>query len=255
MTTPLYATLTALRRELHLSEAETSDDARLLDALRAATDWIDQACGRSFAPRLATITHPAPRRPSAELTLHDDLLALTALEDDGGMIAPEDVALLPESGPASLLRRTDSGLFSGEVRVTGLWGWHIHAAKVWLDSGDSITDGAGITADAVLVSVDAVSGANGLGENPRFQVGQLLSVGTEYLLVTATDAEANTLGVVRAVQGSTPQAHAAGTPILVFQPMPVVRALAVRIAAALARREPLAGVLADAALPVRPRVS
>lgn len=255
MTTPLYATLTALRRELHLSEAETSDDARLLDALRAATDWIDQACGRTFAPRLATITHPAPRRPSAELTLRDDLLALTALEDGGGMIAPEDVALLPESNPAALLRRTDGGLFSGEVRVTGIWGWHPRPAELWLDSGDSIADGAGITADSALVSVEDTSGANALGESPRFQVGQMLSVGTEYALVTAVDGAAHRLDIVRGIRGTTAQGHAAGTPILVFQPMPVVRALAVRIAAALVRHEPLAAVLADAALPVRPRVS
>jgi hypothetical protein len=258
----LYATLEALRRELHLPEDVPSpDDERLLDALRAATAWIDQACGRSFAPRVATLLHRGwSRTDAAELVLREDLLELTAVEDASGVLPPDYIERVPARGPASLLRRTDGGVFTGRVHVSGIWGWHSGLSPLWLDSGDSIAGVGGISALDDTVLVTDVAGASSLGETPRFQIGQLVRAGGEYMVVTGTDPAADTITVQRGAQGTTAQAHPQGTPLDVFQPLPVVRMLALRIAAALARREPaadlvFAGARAENSLPVRPRVS
>src|SRR5690606_3735210 len=105
------ATLHHLRSHLGLAAADTSEDVRLMDALRAAAAQIERAAGRHFLPRRTTIVHREGIR-STELLLGDDLLELIAVEDANGTIPLEDVVTLPANGPASVLTLKNGRFFT-----------------------------------------------------------------------------------------------------------------------------------------------
>jgi hypothetical protein len=233
----MLATLHQLRQRLGLSADDTSEDARLVAALQAATAQIEQAAGRRFTPRRATIEHDVPTRPSAELLLIDDLLELESLTNgDGSSIDLEDVVGLPETthdGPLSRLRLTGGQQFIWAdtplraVPVTGIWGWHDRWTQAWRDSRDTIQDNP-LNSAAMTITVSDAAGADAYSQSPRFQAGQLLRIEDEYLRVLVVNATTNVLTVLRGVNGTSAAAHAQGTTIEVFQPALEVEMLCLR---------------------------
>ena len=188
------ATLHHLRRHLGLADADTSEDVRLMDALRAATAQIERAAGRHFLPRHAAIVH-SDGVHHTELLLGDDLLELISVEDANGTIPLEDVETIPANGPASVLTLKNGRFFTPNesgVTVTGIWGWHDEWALAWRSSADSVADDP-LSSTTVVVSVADADGADGLFEAPRFQVGQMLAIGSEYLRVMKVDTALNRL--------------------------------------------------------------
>lgn len=226
------ATLHHLRSHLGLAAADTSEDVRLMDALRAAAAQIERAAGRHFLPRRTTIVHREGVH-STELLLGDDLLELIAVEDANGTIPLEDVVTLPANGPASVLTLKNGRFFTpGEngVSVTGIWGWHDEWARAWHSSADTVADDP-LSSTSVVVSVEDADGLDGTFQAPRFQVGQLLAIGAEYLRVMRVDTALNHLYTQRGVAGTQNAVHPHFSPILVYQPPSDVRDLAVRWAA------------------------
>jgi hypothetical protein len=69
------------------------------------------------------------------------------------------------------------------VTVTGIWGWHDRWATAWRDSSDTVQDNPLSSGSTTLTVTDA-DGADSTGETPRFQVGHLLKIDSEYLWVT-----------------------------------------------------------------------
>lgn len=235
------ATLYDLRQHLGFAANDTADDARLLAALEAASNTIERRTHRDFQPRVATRKHSIDRRNVRELLLRDDLLVLQSLTNgDGGNIALADVAIL-ESGA---LRLSNGAAFTytdtpeDAVQVTGIWGYHPDWAAAWADSGDTVQDNP-LSANATTVTaldVDAVM----VDGTPRFQVGHLLRIESEYVRVLATDTTLNTLTVARGVRGSTAASHASATTIEVYQTPADVVQLCLRWSAWL-YREPDSG--------------
>lgn len=250
-------TLYALRARLGLATSETSDDTRLLHALQAAAAQVERAAGRRFAPRKAalahTITHPA------ELLLDDDLLELTTLANgDGTTIPLNSVILLPDDAPAGGLLLTAGSSFVWThtpiqaVTVTGIWGWHDRWATAWRDSSDTVQNNP-LSSGATSITVADADGADSTGEIPRFQVGHLLKIESEYLRVTAVNTATNVLTVLRGVNGTTAASHAQNTPIYSYQPAPDIAAITLTRAAQL-YREPdsaAAAAMLDALAPYR----
>jgi hypothetical protein len=236
---PMYtlATLHQLRQRLGLASADTADDPRLLDALQAATAHIEQSANRRFCPRIATIGHTIGK-DRTELLLVDDLLELTALTDgDGSVIPLSDVMLIPDSDePAGALKLTDGRVFTWEetpeqaVTVTGVWGWHNRWSSAWLNSADTVQNNP-LNASATALTVADADGADGNNQLPRFQVGQLLKIESEYLRVLAVNTATNVLTVQRGVNGTTAASHAQNTAISIYQPPLEVQILALRWAA------------------------
>jgi hypothetical protein len=229
------ATLHALRQHLGMAAAETADDDRLFSALLAASAYIERAAGRRFVPRRATVPHTAWN--SRELLLDDDLLELLALTNgDGSALPLGEVIAQPAEGVSAALRLAGSSVFTWEttplnaIRVTGIWGWHDDWASAWRDSGDTVADDP-LDASAALLTVNDADGADSAGLSPRFQAGQTLRMGDEYLRVLVVDAVTNTLGIQRGVDGTTATAHPQGTAISTYQPPADVTLLAVRYAA------------------------
>lgn len=222
----VLSTLFALQQHIGLDATDSSEDARLLDALVAASAVIERRAQRSFQARVATIDHTIDLRNVTELLLTDDLLSLHSVTNgDGREIDVSDVV----HASAGHLRLTNGEAFvyddtpEDAIAVTGVWGYHPNYSVAWSDSGDTVQD-ASLSADATTISVtDADAGAV-----PRFQVGQLLRIDDEYLHLIAVDTDTNTLTVKRGVQGTTAAVHNNGASIEVYQVPADVAQLALR---------------------------
>lgn len=231
------ATLHQLRQRLGLGADDTADDARLLAALQAATAQMEAAAGRRFLPRRASIAHTIHPRNPAELLLDDDLLALeNVTHGDGQSIDPAQIIAIPDDGldgVIGLLRLIQGAAFLWAespiqaVNITGIWGWHDRWSQAWRDTGDTVQANP-LSAGATSISVTDVDGSDTHGDAPRFQVGQLLRIGAEYLAVTGVDSTADTLVVLRGVNGTEAAAHDAGTPVHRYQPPLDVEILCLR---------------------------
>jgi hypothetical protein len=108
------------------------------------------------------------------------------------------------------------------LTVTGVWGVHRDYANAFVKV-DDVADVAGINASVTTLTVADVDGADQYGLTPRISAGNLLKIGSEYLLVTATDTTANTATVRRGVNGSTAAVHANGDDVYVWNVEETVR--------------------------------
>lgn len=232
-------TLYALRARLGLATSETSDDARLLAALQAAAAQVERAAGRRFCPRQATLQHTV--HYATELLLDDDLLELTTLTNgDGSTIPLDNVILLPDDAPAGgvLLMAGSSFTWAQSpvqaVSINGLWGWHDRWGEAWRNSADTVQNNP-LNSSATSLTVADADGLDSDGETPRFQVGHLLKIESEYLRVLAVNTVTNVLTVLRGVNGTTAVAHLQNTPIYTYQPPADVAAIALRWASWLYR--------------------
>lgn len=226
------STLDQLRSRLSLASTDTADDPRLLNALQAAASHIERATGRRFCPRQKAIQHNYSS--SLELLLDDDLLELTSLTNgDGNTITLTDVIPVPDEAPFSYLRLTNSSAFTWNiaplqaVTVTGIWGWHDRPAEMWRISGDTVQNNP-LSSSATAITVLDADGADSEALIPRFQVGHLLKIDSEYLRVTAINTLTNVLTVLRAANGTTAASHTLNTPIYTYQPPAELNTLALR---------------------------
>ncbi len=231
------ATLEDLRRRLNLAEGDSGSDDDLLRALQEASHLIETTTQRRYCPRLETLeVRPDPANPGT-LVLPDDLLELRAVSDDGGTIDLADVHTLPGHGdePAGILQLKQGASFRlglspvNAVSVSGVWGWHDRWSQAWRDSGDRVSDNS-VSADATLVGVEDSDGADEDGARPRFHVGHLLRIDSEYLRVTAIDRTADRLTVLRGDGGTRATAHLQNAKIETYAPAPAIRDLTLRYA-------------------------
>ncbi len=233
------ATLYQLRQFLGLADSDTDEDARLRSHLEAATQTIERFAGRQFCPYHATIIHDIDLYIPDELILEDDLLSLTTIVNgDGQTIDSANIVHIPDGAgiPTGVIQLingesltyTDSHLSA--IQVTGIWGWHDAWTLAWKDSLDTVQDNP-LSNSVTTLTVNDADGTDEMATPPRFQVGQLLQIESEYLRVLAVDTATNTLTVLRGVNGTTANSHAQGTAISVYQPPHDVMMLCVRYAA------------------------
>lgn len=232
------ATLERLAAELGVPVGV--DDMRLRTALEAASQHIERYTQRRFLPHIATIYHDIDRHDPTRLFLKEDLLVLQAITlADGSPIALSDVVLTPTvEPPASILTLKNNQVFTwretplGAVAITGIWGWHDDWANAWRASDDQTL--TTLNATETSIAVVQADGADATGETPRFQTGQLIRLGSEYMRVTQVTINpsgADTLTVMRGVNGTTAASHALNAPIDVYQPAYDVEMLTIRWAA------------------------
>ena len=235
------ATLHDLRRHLNLASTDTGSDADLLRCLQQASHIIESLTQRRYCPAVKSRSASIQPTNPEELILPDDLLVLTSLNNgDGSSIRLDDVRRAPSypDVPASVLHLVNGARFVysqspvNAIRITGIWGWHDRWSRAWRDSGDAI-QGNPLPASATTLSVADADGADRDGISPRFQIGHLLRIESEYLRVTAMDSAGNRLTVLRGVQGTRAAAHPLGVRIETYEAVPAVRDLCVRYAARL----------------------
>lgn len=235
------ATLHDLRRHLNLAPTDASSDADLLRCLQQASHLIESLTQRRYCPTVGSRRASVQPTNPEELILPDDLLTLTSLHNgDGSSMRLEDVRRVPSHSdvPASVLQLVNGARFVygvspvDAISITGVWGWHDRWERAWRDSGDAVQDDP-LSASATTLSVVDADGTDLDGINPRFQVGHLLRIESEYLRVTAIDRERNQLTALRGVQGTQAAAHLMGARIETYEAAPTVRDLSVRYAALL----------------------
>jgi hypothetical protein len=233
----------------YLGITVTSDDALLRTFAEDASRAFDALCHRRFYPRTETryFAHPAD---SYVLRVDDDLLAVATLTTDNGdeTIAAADYFLMCGDSYNAMpydriaLDASGSELFEWNDTpqranaVTGTWGYHDEWDNAWLDSADTVKNATQITAAGTSLTVTSTTGADANGESPRFMVGQLLKIDSEYLHVTAKP-DATTLTVRRGANGTTAAAHLNGVAIYIYQPIAAVQNAVRRWAAYLYRQK------------------
>ncbi len=224
----MYTLATTQQLRTRLDLETNAADERLWRALTAATARIERDSGRHFLPLQATLSHSV--RNPRELTLLDDLLQLQRLVNgDGRDIDPHDIETLPAAsrGSVSVLYLPGEQRFSGPdaVQVTGLWGWHERWSQAWRSEVDRLQD------DPLTVLATTLR----VADSSRFEAGQLLRLGDEYLRLQSVDAADQELRVGRGAQGTTAATHSQDTAIDVYQPPASATLLCLRLAAWLYR--------------------
>jgi hypothetical protein len=225
-----YATLDALKKRLDLTSVTLTTDeaARLLDKLRAASAQIDLHTGRRFTPYRATFNFDYRR--ALWLTFNGrSLLELIELINGDGSIIPNNAVSTLGNPAWSIEVDGETAAFTFHrqrahaITVTGIWGYHPDYANAWRASGASLTSAL----DASSTTVNAsTSGADSRGNTPRFQVGQLIRIDSEYLHVI--EVNTNSLKAIRAANGTIAAAHSNAAPISIYTPPPEVTEIALR---------------------------
>uniref|UniRef100_A0A6M3J628 Uncharacterized protein n=1 Tax=viral metagenome TaxID=1070528 RepID=A0A6M3J628_9ZZZZ len=228
-----YVLFEDLKRYLGIDSTETDDDTLLSLLCEAASRIWDGWTARRFYPRSETRYYDHPERDSSILLLDDDLLEVTTLttENTGTTIGSTDRLLRCGRSwnmmPYDRVELKSDGTtttfsFSGTPQkanaLTGIWGYHEDWANAWVDSQDT-TENDPLAAAGTSITVNDADGANLYGTTPRFKVGQLLKIESEYLYVSAKSETTNALTVVRGVNGTTAAAHDQNTAIYIYQPM------------------------------------
>ena len=124
-----YATLSQIKT--YLSTSSTNDDARLENAIEAASRAIDAACRRVFFATSATRYFEA--EASDYISLPDDLLSVTELAIDQGnrnyqALAASDYELEPGTAPYTSIHTAPGGIYSFPtgrrgIRINGSFGF------------------------------------------------------------------------------------------------------------------------------------
>src|SRR5262245_37689347 len=197
-----YATLDAFRSRQALAAADTGDDARMLAKLRSAAAQIDRYIGRTFAPNVAA--RKFNWKDARTLLFRGfDLVELTGITNgDSTTVDPTAIINLGGiNGPIFGVELDLTKAFfvyptTKPVALTVSRGcaWHDDYANAWKSSRDSIP-GGGITSSATTFAVSSVTAADAWNLSPRFQVGQLLKVDSEYMHLVGISG--TTLTVVR----------------------------------------------------------
>lgn len=226
--------ITALRdvkRELlPRKEADTSADAYLLAALRAAERRFVAQVGFDFTPRLRAVAlydawaEGMVSLDGQRLDLTTPLLAVDGLSNGGaGALDPSVYRLISQDMLASDTPYSAIALTTGTwaadgatpIVIDGIWGYHAAYAEAWIPSGDALVSGIGDTATSLTVT-DA-DAADGYGQSPRFSPGMLIAIEDEWLEVLAVNTTTNTLTARRGVHGSLAAAHDAAAAVSLWQ--------------------------------------
>lgn len=230
-----YVTLDAVKR--YIGGSLGSGDDELLNEL---IDWssrlIEWWKGRRFDARRETRYFDTPQPTGSYFGIFDPTLVSaatkTVLRVDEDLLAVEELlngdgTEILSSGyvlePANEWPKNRIRLRSGQywavsddgpeqaIQVTGLWGYHDRYADAWRTADAAQDDPLEIAADTLTVT-----------SADRFEIGQMIRIETEFLIVTGIDVENNLLTVERGWNGTVAADHAKDSPIAIYRPMGTV---------------------------------
>ena len=231
-----YVTYNRIKAALSdsIGSSTTTYDTHLQLIALQASRIIDNFTGRSFWPEY--IVRYLNGNGKSRLRI-PECMSMTTVEmsadngysyetlDDTDYITYGGPNEEPGQTPITLLEMYANGSYSTwytgqrSLKLTGLWGYHDHYADAWPSSGDSVQDAAGISASVTTITVTDADGVDEAGQTPRFQIGQLLKIEDEHVIVTAVTASStNQLTVLRAQNGTTGATHAKAIPIYIYRP-------------------------------------
>ena len=255
----VYATVEEIKAELGQDiERPEPDDTMIRRKAIEASRFIDGYCRRRFYPEYATYNYDHPVDSTRALILDRDLLSVSSLTTDATATTITSANYFLKSGNSSnrtpynciVLDNNDSTWEYSETMtdanaVTGIWGYHNDWSNAW-EHVDDVQDSPLLVGGTSLTVADA-DGVDKRGLKPRFQVGQLIRFGAtataEYAHITEISAE--TLTIVRGVNGSTAAEQANDIDIYVYRPQYDIMQAALFLAMHLYRRKDSVGALTD----------
>ncbi|MGI6730470.1 MAG: hypothetical protein ACOX5F_01025 [Anaerovoracaceae bacterium] len=191
---------------------------------------IDRRCKRHFYPRMETRYYAGSGNGVLWI---DDLISINAVavSTDGGrtyttLAADDYYGAVSENfnSPWSynmiILNQDGSrmGFPQGmrSVRIVGEWGFTDDRAACWEPSGITLESELEISSTAIEVSEADKQNRYVMGT--ALQLGRLIKIGSEMMLVIDVDAAENAVGVVRAMNGSVAAAHDPADEIYLWMP-------------------------------------
>jgi len=104
------------------------------------------------------------------------------------------------------------------IRIKGTWCTHDNRAEAWEDSLDEVENAPSIAAAVTALTVNDVDGPTGWGYSPRFAVGNIIRMKTEFCEVGAVDTVGQVATIVRGRNGTTADIHLQNIQIDVWRP-------------------------------------
>ncbi len=230
-------------------EAVTNDDATYRRVLEGVSEEIDNEMRRHFRSILETREYTAKR--SDRLHLSHDLVSLTSLKTDededwdyDNTWVATDYWLMPtnapdDEDPYTKIETRTNGSFTfpaqvNGVQVVGIWAYWQRLAR----AASLLNEGAGLTAAATTVNVDA---------GTDFDVLETILIDSEQMYITAIST--NALTVIRGVYGTTAAIHADDSVIDIYRyPGPIGEAVAIQAGRLFKRGEAPFGVTGSAGM-------
>ena len=162
------------------------------------------------------------------LRMKDDILSITSVTWVGTALTSSQYRLADENSHPNIEIAVDRDAistllpadFDENVTVAGVFGYHRDPDNMWVDSGDTVQDSP-LSSSATALTVTA---------DGNFEVMQHIQIESEYLLITAIDADTEILTVERGVNGSTAASHDNGKAINRYVPTPEIEQEARRLA-------------------------
>ncbi len=221
--------------------ATTKYDTLLRSLAERVSRYIDQHCHQKFYPTLETRYYDAMGRNYQWI---DDLLGedpLIEVSSDNGStytaLAATDYFLLRADDYNTLktfnklIVNVPSGnypvFYSGQrsLRITDIWCHHDDRANAWEDSLDEVENAPSIGIGVTALTVNDADGATGWGYIPRFAVGNLIRMESEYCEVGAIVGDI--LTIVRGRNGTTDAIHLQNVQIDTWRPPHPVKMAAI----------------------------
>lgn len=241
-------TLDAVKAQIKATNVDEADDALLMEHIATATDFITAFCQRWFIPVLDTRVYDVPESGDA-LDLRADLLSLTTLTNGDGSVVTTGqyrlyspnlypkwrIELLATAG-VQWVYSTDP---TDAIQVAGIWGYHEQWPNAWINTLETVPTGGMTSTAASFIASDA--DGKDARYLKRFEVGKLLKIDDEYLLVVDADDVTNVVKVLRGQSGTTAAIHTQTTPIYAYVPMRLVEKTARDLAIWLHRNRAVAG--------------
>jgi hypothetical protein len=248
-----YCTLAEAKRELKANSA--IDDQTLRQHIIDVTARIDTLIGNTKPTRPLFLPYTEQRKYPVNADtvsssyntfwFRDFLLSVTEVLCHTTDITSQAELYPPLRTPYTALslplstnwyRYRDSENSQTYVSITGVWGYHPDYANAWKNA-DAVKNVGGINTTTTSITVVDADGTDYLGFTPRFSVGDIIRVGSEMMLVVATNTTTNVLTVIRAVLGTTASTHAENAVIQTYQVYDVIRRICARQAGALYARQ------------------
>jgi hypothetical protein len=183
MSDQVYATLADMVHDLELSGVGKTKEARTLDRLRAASEWIMGKCGL-FIPVTETRRYDSL---GGKMLFVDPLLAVTSITDDTTTLTTNDYLLYPRNrhwvnGPYTRIEiDPDASALAtwsckrDAIAITGRWGKYEESVA----TGATVQNTTKIAAAGTSLKVD-----NGSLVSP----GMVLLIESEQMIITATES-------------------------------------------------------------------
>lgn len=187
----LYASLAELVYDLDLPGVAKRHEAKQMDRIRAASEWLTHNVGR-FVPVTETRRYDGP---GGKILFVDMLLAVTSIVNDTTTLAATDYVLYPRSrhwinGPYTRIEidpdAASLGAWSTErddIAITGRWGKY----------EETVTTGATV-ANATQISDSAT--ALQVNDGSKVSPGMVLLIGTEQMTVEETGSPTTATSLV-----------------------------------------------------------